>query len=65
MTWNSPVIGGIIPAPRAGHTISKCDKHLIIFGGGDGRRSVFFIFLHYLILISPFSYKESLRTCIF
>lgn len=47
MTWTSPVIGGIIPAPRAGHTLSRCDKHIIIFGGGDGRRFVYF-FLSFL-----------------
>ena len=38
MSWSTPPIGGVIPSPRAGHTITTHDRLIIVFGGGDGRR---------------------------
>jgi len=56
MTWSTPVLGGIVPSPRAGHTLSKCDKYLIIFGGGDGPRifkDMYFLDLENFLLSQP------------
>jgi len=36
MAWGRPVTTGIIPGPRAGHTMTAVGSKLFIFGGGDG-----------------------------
>jgi len=36
MTWSKPVTTGVVPGPRAGHTMTSVGASLYVFGGGDG-----------------------------
>jgi len=36
MTWSKPVTTGVVPGPRAGHTMTAVGSRLYVFGGGDG-----------------------------